>query len=46
MILKGGWSRVGDRRSQSEPGWFSIPLFNMLFSMDDLMKAWFQERIC
>ncbi|CAK9070753.1 unnamed protein product [Durusdinium trenchii] len=25
-------------------GWFSIPLINMLFSIDDLLKAWFQDE--
>jgi len=25
-------------------GWFSIPLVNMLFSIDDLLKAWFQDE--
>jgi len=27
-----------------ENGWYSIPLFNMLFGMDDLMKSWFQDE--
>lgn len=26
-----------------EKGWFSIPLINMLFSVDDLMKSWFKD---
>lgn len=25
-------------------GWFSIPLINMLFSIDDLMKSWFKDE--
>ncbi|CAJ1351793.1 unnamed protein product [Effrenium voratum] len=25
-------------------GWFSIPLVNMLFSIDDLLKAWFKDE--
>lgn len=25
-------------------GWFTIPLVNMLFSIDDLMKSWFKDE--